>query len=311
MNFSLDKGKHSSYFYISMRAILASFCRGFAVAAMFGQISFAASVISSSTLWTPLGANYDFLGDQQTGARAGDIVGNGVDFGFFTTFNPNATPTPTNGELGFRVRLDAAGGNSNNPAFDRVFWVGIDAGLNGTLDAFVGVIFSGNSSELTIRAPGTGANTSPSTTTISNTPSNTYATSASNYNYRPVNFGSGLGQDGGSTNDLTPLTTSGPDYYLSFMLPFADIVEFMASLSTPITITNSTPLRYVMATSTQANSLNQDLGGVNAGTNSATSWQDLGGFSPVITPTGVIIPEPSGVAFLIISGSLFLLRRGR
>jgi len=291
-----------------MNAILASFCRGVAVAAMFGQISFAASVISSSTLWTPLGANYDFLGDQQTGARAGDIVGNGVDFGFFTTFNPDASPTPTNGELGFRVRLDAAGTNASPPAFDRVFWVGVDAGLNGTLDAFLGVIFSGNSSELTIRPPGPGANTSPNTTTIG-TSWRSYPTSSSNYNYRPVNFGSGPGQDGGSTNDLTPLTTSGPDYYLSFMLPFADIVAFMATNS--ISITNSTPLRYVMATATQENSLNQDLGGVNGGVNSVVSWQNLGAFSPVITPTGVIIPEPSGVAFLIISGSLFLLRRGR
>ncbi len=82
--------------------------------------------------------NYDFIADQQTGQSSGDIVGSGTDFGLFVTFNDNGNSSATDGMIGFRLRMDAAGGGAKSkPAFDRVAWIGIDADINGTIDTFL------------------------------------------------------------------------------------------------------------------------------------------------------------------------------
>lgn len=271
----------------------------------FPRICFAATVSDPSTLWNPLGANYDFMADQQTGDPASDIVGTGSDFGFFTTFNDNGNASRTDGTLGFRIRLDDHGGNSNNISFSRNAWIGMDADFDGDLDAFLGLNMQGSAAILGIYAPGAGSNTSPNTTSIANNASITYPITSSNYNYRPVNYLT----DGGTTNDLTTNKSGDTDYYVSFMVAFSDVVAFLKSRS--ISITDQSPVRYVVATSTQSNSLNQDLGGVNGGINSNTTWTQNGGFTPVVDATGIAIPEP-GPHLLAIAGILassFIRRR--
>ncbi len=268
------------------------------------------TVSDFSTAWTPFLGNYDYLADQQTGQAEGDIVGLDTvlapgNHGFFMAFNDNGTASNTDGQLLFRMRLDKAGGNTNNPAFDRVMWVGIDANSDGSLDAFIGLNRQGNSSDVGLYLPGTGANTSPSTTSIvSNSPSNIInPTSASNYNYRPVNFTN----DGGTTNDITTSTSGDPDYYVSFMVPFADVVAFLSSTKS-INITDQTSLRFVMATSTQTNSLNQDLGGVNGGVGSTTTWAALGAFT---SSSPLAVPEPTTGLLALGSVAALLIRRRR
>ena len=266
----------------------------------------AATVSDPSSVWTHFAGNYDYLADQQTGQKAGDIVGDTTsNYGFFVTFNDNGGSSATDGTLGFRLRLDEAGGTKKDPVFDRVAWVGIDADINGSIDAFLGLNLQGSSSNLLIAAPGTGANTSPNTTTIANTPYQTYATTTANYNYRPVNSTT----DGGTTNDVTTTTTGDPDYYVSFMVPFTDVVAFLSTRS--IQINDQSPLRYVTATSTQAYAINQDLGGVNDSINSATTWVDLGGFTQIVTANGTLVPEPSSGLLVIASltAALFVRRR--
>ena len=265
----------------------------------------AATVSASSTQWTALTGNYDFLADQQTGQPESDIVGATGNPGFFTTFNNNGSASATDGTIGFRLRLDAAGGNTNNPAFTRVAWVGIDANIDGAIDAFLGISNQGNSSTLGIFAPGNSTNTSPSTTSIAASPSFSYTISSTNYNYRPVNFTT----DGGTTNDATTTTTGDPDYYLSVLLPFGDLVSYLATKG--ITINDQSPLRYVVATSTQHNSLNQDLGGVNGNINSSSTWIQLGGFSPTVNASGSVVPEPSSVLLASAALLLGLSRRRR
>lgn len=209
------------------------------------------------------------------------------------------------GTLGFRLRLDEAGGPANKPAFDRAAWIGIDADLNGSVDVFLGINLSGSASELGVYAPGTSANTSPNTTSIASTAFKSYTISTANYDYRPVNFST----DGGTTNDVTTTTTGDPDCYVSFMVPFADVASFLAGKS--INITDQTPLHYVSATSTQGNSLNQDLGGVNGGVNSTSSWTSLGGFSQTVYTSGTAVPELGSVTWIwgiFLSG---LIRRRR
>lgn len=268
-------------------------------------IAGAALTLTGSSLdWTAMGANFDFLTDQQTGDAAGDIVGDAENLGFLTKFDDAGTASKTDGFLGFRVRFDDHGGQGNSPSFDRNLWIGMDANLDGVIDGFVGLDRQGNSSVLGIYAPGTGANTSPNTTTISSSAFWSTATSASNFNYRVVNHIT----DGGTTSDLTQ-SLGDPDYYVSLTVALSDLVSYFGSLSNPISYNEDTPVRYVVVTSTQKNSLNQDLGGIQGGNNSTQTWTQLGGFTPTITATGAVVPEPETAAFLVGILGLFMRRR--
>lgn len=258
----------------------------------------AISLNGPNTGWKSLGANYDFLKDQQTGDPSSDIVGSAANPGFFTSFDNAGTSSLTDGFLGFRIRLDDHGGNSNSIEFDRNLWVGIDTDLSGSVDVFLGLNMQGNANEIAIFAPGTGANTSPNTTTISNTAAFTYAPTASNFNYRPVNHLT----DGGTTSDSTPATSGDTDYHVSFLVPFANVVSFLNGRNPAISINENTQLRYVLATSTNPNSLNQDLGGVDGGVNSTSTWAALGGFSPTISSKGQLVPECSASLLAVVGG---------
>lgn len=276
--------------------------------ALVPGMSLAVTTLSDpSTAWTSLGANYDYLVDQQTGQAAGDIVGSnpavpGANPGFFVSYDDGSDPIPVDDFIQFRVRLDDHGGNNNSPEFDRNLWVGIDADLDGAIDGFVGVNRQGASNESAIYSPGSDLNISPSTTSISNSPYASYTLNSSNYDYRPVN----VGIDGGTTDDMTTATSGDPDYYVSFAIPMADLTNFFASLATPLTFNKDTTVQYILATSTQANSLNQDLGGIDGGVNSSETWEDLGGFSPQVTGGGEVVPEP-GVPALLASFAVILL----
>lgn len=268
---------------------------------------------SDSTLWTPMVGNFDYHADQQTGNSpvSSDIVGGeGENFGFLVAFNDNGSVSSIDGSLGFRVRLDKPDQSGNNPAaFENVLWVAIDANNNGSLDIFLAANFSGSTSEIQMWAPGNDLNISPSTTSIANTPFISYQVDSiedvtvANYNYRPVNFPT----DGGTTNDVTTNTQGDADYYLSFMVPFNDIVQYLGSLAIPINITDQTSLRFVVATSTQDNSLNQDLGGLPKNFDDTQTWENLGGFTSPYTP----VPEPSGSLLLLCSlaGGCLIRRR--
>ena len=270
----------------------------------FGVSQAVVYVDGSSNDWTPMIGNFDYHVDQQTGKSDGDIVGGtGTNYGFLVAFNDNGDVNSIDGTLGFRIRVDEHGGNNNNPQPTNVFWVGVDANNDGALDVFLGANFQGGSSQLEIRAPGNGLNQSPSTTTISNSTFKTYTldtiedVTPANFNYRPVNFLT----DGGNTNDVTG--TGEPDYYLSFMIPFGDIVEFLGNLQTPINITDTSPLRFIVATSTQANSLNQDIGGIAGGLD--TPWIEV--YPPPYNP----VPEPSSsfLALGALAGAGLVRRR--
>jgi hypothetical protein len=262
------------------------------------------TVNAPSTLWTPLNGNFDYLADQQTGSPAGDIVGIGSDYGMFVTLDDNGAASSTDGQWGFRLRLDAAGGTKSRPAFDRVAWIAIDADINGSIDAYLGLNLQGNSSQIGIHAPGNSANDSPDMMSVNSTPFRSHGLTSSNYNYRPVDYR----VDGGTTNDLTPSSGGDPDYYVSFMVPFADVVAFLETRS--IRISDQTPMRFIPATSTQINKFNQDLGGTSGGAGVSTTWQELNAFTPVVNATGTLIPEP-GAALLLTAGLACMLAMRR
>lgn len=248
-------------------------------------------VTSSTVGWTPIqyaSSNPDPSNDQQTGSSEGDIVGNAAHPSVYTTFGDNNTLLLTDGTLAFRVRV---GADTSPAGFKAALFVGIDANQDGALDLFVGVNNSGSADSVAIWNPGAGLNISPSTTTIVSTPLVSYTPTATNYNWAQVTtttdptVGTATDLDGGGK----------PDYLLTFAVNFADVVTQL-SLKGINGINQNSAFSYVISTATQANSLNQDLNGVDKNYDPAATWSVLGVVSNQMTPNGVaVVPEPGTV----------------
>jgi hypothetical protein len=292
---------------------LAGFALAFAVSGTAGAAVI--DVTGDNTGWTDIGypalVTPDAPTDQQTGIAEGDIVGNNTgDPAILTNFDDNATPgVLTDGYIGFRVRL----GEDKPPAgFTAFLGVGMDANLDGAIDLFLGVDNSpsGAGNKIAIFSPGTGANTSPSTTSIVSTPivswdeNNPLDAIYDNYNFSAVTTIDPL-----ETN--TDLDAGGKvDYYVTFVVPFGDVVTQLGLLG--IVFDENSSVQYVFGTSTQTNALNQDLGGPTGGTTSTQTWEQLGAISLEYSASGSPVPEP-GTALLLGLGVLALAaaRSGR
>jgi hypothetical protein len=244
-----------------------------------------------TTVWVPIlygNNNYpDPSADQQTGSAESDILGN--------LNQPSLSMQYASGWLGFRLRV---GADMNPPGFKGAAFVGVDADLNGSLDVFLGVNNQGSANQVGIWYPGTGLNTSPKTTTIITPPDFSYSGTALNYGFAPV------------TATIDPTATSfdlngdgRTDQFLTFFVLFSDVASALASKGTTFSLSN--PMQLVAATATQANSLNEDLNGVNGGINSSSSWQQLGAVSQLYLPNGIApVPEPSTLAIAGAGGGL-------
>jgi len=255
-------------------------------------------VADDNTDWTviayPIVTTPDDPNDHQTGISEGDIVGNNTgDPAVLTNFDDNGTPgVLDDGYIGFRVRV----GEDKPPSdFTSFFGVGMDANSDGVIDLFLGVDNSpgGGTDQIGIFDPGTGANTSPDTTTIISTPLVAYAENDpiyDNYDFSGVTTIDPL-----ETN--TDLDAGGKeDFYLTFVVPFDDIVAQLGILG--ITFDENSTVQYVFGTSTQANALNQDLAGPNGGTTSSLTWDQLGAISLEYSASGIPVPEPSTALLL-------------
>ena len=236
----------------------------------------------------------DWNDDEQTGDTESDVVGNALRAALYLQFDDGGTPgDPTDGNIAFRLRI---GAQRNPPGFSRFAAVGMDADGDGALALFIGVDNSGSADRIEIYDGGPGGNTSPSTTTIvSVSPTAiTYAQTASNYDWSPIDA---TIEPGESNFDLD--ADGNTDYFLSWLVPFNDIVTHLSN-AYGIGIDENTPVQYVVGTSSQDNALNQDLGGPDGGTTSTQTWEALGALSDPFTPTGVLVPEPSSSTMLLL-----------
>lgn len=253
------------------------------------------AIHSDSSVWTPVTFNttntVDYACDQQTGNKAGDIVGDAQNYAFYTKFDDAGTLSSTDGTLAFRVRL-AEAKNDSKMTFNYNVFIGIDANRDQALDLFVGVNNTpSGKNKLSIWYPGSGANISPSTTTISSTPIISFKEIV------------GVTYDFSNVVDLEPdaqnldLDNGGtPDVFVSFSFDFSYIVKALEDIG--ISINEISPhLQYVLATATQDNSLNMDIAGVNGGTGSSLTFTDLGVWSDPRTAIGTT-PEPAVVSLL-------------
>lgn len=260
----------------------------------------AASVSAPSTGWMAVEGNFDFIGD--TNEADLDIVGQAEDYGLFVTHSGNGSEDSREGVFGFRLRLDAAGGNRKETSYEKAAFLGIDADSNDGLDVFIGVDFSGKQPVLGLFAPSGEAkgNNGPANTVISQTPFISYEISDRNYSYRPVDFK----MDGGTTNDLNPGEQGEPDYYLSVMVDFADIVSYLSGQG--IRIDKRSPLRFWAATSTMGGSFDGDIAGIEGAWQPEGTWRELGALSQAVA-----IPEPGAAAVLAVGSMALLFRRRR
>jgi hypothetical protein len=264
---------------------------------------------SSTSAWTPIqygpAVVPDYTADQQGGSSEGDIVGDANNPALYISHYNGGTPTLfTDGELAFRFRL---GADKSPAGYKGVALVGMDLDANGSLDLFVGVNNSGSSSTIGLWYADDGANTSPSTTGLANTATFSYAQTALNYSWTPV---TAANNPGGTSTDLDG---GGNDYFLSFKVPFADLVS-MASTVVP-GFDESSLVCLVAATASQLNSLNQDINGVQGNANSGLGWEELGAASSSYTANGQVVmavPEPAATAIVgFCLAALIILRRGR
>ncbi|QHI70305.1 PEP-CTERM sorting domain-containing protein [Tichowtungia aerotolerans] len=266
----------------------------------FGDLS----ITSDTTYWVPVtyGTNTpDAFADQQTGLVSGDLVGDENHAAFYTQFDDAGTADLTDGTIAFRARINSVK-NESKMDFDYNLFVGMDANLDGALDLFLGIDNNPNGTgQLAIWFPGNGANTGPSTTTIVSPPTLTFdEVIGVNYYFTLIGAeidpnASSYDVDGGGSTDA----------FISFSFNFNDIVSVLSSNG--ISIDQSTPINYVMATATQNNSLNMDLNGVNGGTDSTLTFSELGATSDTFSPDGV--PEPAVVALLGTGGLVLMISR--
>lgn len=282
---------------------------------------------NTESIWRRVLGNYDFNTDQQTGQGQSDIIGTDTDPGFYTAYDTGATTgTPGDDYLAFRVRTNAQNGTKNY--YGGFVWIGIDADSDNDFDAYINYTASASATIVSIYGPGDGLNDAPNTTTVT-APNNTAAytwtnpTGFTNSNYRAVD----TTIDGGTTNNAGAVagtdgnTDADPDWYVSFQLPFASLIAFLADPgemnginNQPITgVDDTTPLAFLVATSTQANSLNQDVGGIDGDDpnyDPSLSWEQQPG-SPLSDPftSSGLVPEPSSILMLALGGLVLMMRR--
>ena len=249
----------------------------------------------------------DYVVDQQTGQPESDIVGGVGHAAFYWHFDNNGSASNTDGTLSFRARM---GGDLGPGGFDNYLYVGVFADAGDSIDLFIGVKGAGSAANQGIKiwAPGGGANISPNTTTI-NAPASqvSYAKTAANYDWSPVNT---PGLDPSLSNSNLD-NDGGTDYFLSFSIPFSAVAAEAQRLAA-ILITDQTVLRYVLATATNENSFNQDIGGVPKAYDGNATYSSLGTISVALAPNPPpppppppAIPEPGTV--LTTGGALLVV----
>lgn len=244
--------------------------------------------VSSPSKWVnvvPSSNAFDFLVDQQTGSGSvsQDLVGGTADFGggsknygvFYIQFDDNGTVATTDDELAFRFRINNADG-VHKDTFQYYVFVGLDFDLNGSVDLFTGMYNPDNNGSKSISIYSSDpnkSNTSPSTTGFGDKLFETTPVKNTNWSIMTTDDGSNFSGDA--------------DYFISFKLKLSDINGALSQIDPTWVMTTASPLRMFIGTASQANSYNQDMGGIQGlDTKSTVPWAQMGVFAPVVTPNG-------------------------
>ena len=272
--------------------------------------------LNGSTGWTAVmfGAAKDPVGDSQAGAADTDIVGDASHGSLYMAFDDKGTASTSDDSLVFRLRIDNP---TSSSYFGGVAVVGLDANLDGRIDAFMSVDGRNNGQAVKLLDPGTGLNNSPSTTTTATLPSgwlpNNGVYSFSSSNYSVVAVSSATDPNWNGDNDLG--NDSKTDAFVNWRIPLADLATVLAKPSAVdrngnygprgasgiAGFTQNTTLQYVNFTQTQTGPINGDLNGVGSAYDKNATFSALGAITapmsaaePVAAGPTLTIDQPAG-----------------
>lgn len=304
----------------------------------WGVISLGGSTSDWTAIGYPVASRSDYENDQQTGHAASDIVGDvvGNQVAFYTQYDDNGTTADLNDDwIGFRVRMSAADGGQTL-LWDSNLLIGIDVGGEGAADVFLITTqkSGGYINFYSVDDPLlSGANTSPSTTSVtqitsgggvgavwtrpatpdSRVASATVADETTYFNYSAVTTDTDhhlfLETDGASDNldGRARNNVDETDYFVSFQVDMLTLIDAV-SMSTGAVLDANAGLRFLVGTSIQDNAFNQDLNGQDGNSpdgdaysqaNKDKTWAQLGAATGLYTASGdVVVPEPATYALL-------------
>lgn len=281
------------------------------------------SASSDATHW--VGINYlntsDPTDDAQTsngGGEAdlvgGEFVGSGGEAGLSGTyyalykgfdFGTGATGTEfsdlqSDASIAFRARV---GGDDNPGGFDTALWLGIDLGVDGSFDYFIGLYNNASPSDTDL---GLYQFTDPADTLVDTKKANytEVTTWGGRQTGNTFDFSAGTGSDsftlGSSVGDPVDIdqhpSALAPDYLVQFELDFSDLADAMGLTTEEFF---NTQIAFGLWTSQNLNQVNNDINGIG----DYTGDPDLTPSNPY-TPSGGEVPEPSSYA--LIFGALAL-----
>jgi hypothetical protein len=254
----------------------------------------APSLNSPSSMWyaTLVGAKFDPRADLQAKSTI-DLLGNAGYPLLYMYYDDKGDSDGSNDELLMRVRLTGA---RDKNSYSGYVWMGVDVDQDGDLDVFLMLDGKNGVTNLDVYTAGTGANNSPSTSSIAN----------------PVSLAT-LDATTFRIDNVTAIDTSAPasfdgtantDDFVSFKFNFQAFANIangkpLTGGGGNIAMTKDTPLRFVLASAAQTNALNGDVGGYGAGDSSSTTYAQQGAFSSPLTfgdPGGVASPTAIGFA---------------
>lgn len=261
--------------------------------------------VTDTTGWTPwMTANnavmVDPAADQQTGQGQDDFVGDLTYYGFQQKAG-KLVSDPTNDYILYQARM----AKYDNKGFGGNWELGMDLDGNGSVDLIMKMTDK-NGQTITFASPGTGANTSPSTTSWG-----TFAGSIT-LNSNTYSYQNATAIDSGYAS-----TTSTANAWVTFAISFTNLqtaIQTYATGFSTYTVDSNTRISYIAFTSTQGNAINQDLYGTAGNLNSTLTFADLGAGTGPLSPSGVV-PEPAtylqlGVLMLSGLGVIWWRRRG-
>ncbi|EDY19316.1 outer membrane protein [Chthoniobacter flavus Ellin428] len=254
------------------------------------------SLTAPTSVWKTVlyGPSSDFVNDTQANAADLDLVGNAGHPVLYTYYDDNGTGSDTDDFLYFRVRVGGSKSSSSSVFTSGYIFLGVDVNGDGKIDFFISITKRTTGEQrISVWSPGSGLNVSPSTTTITGElPVVSFATNPTFVDFSPVTPVNDPTVTDVNLNDAalgtSPLPLNINDHFLSFKIPFNNSSSATDSLKEALaakglSVTKNTPLRYILASSTQSNSLNSDLNGYNGGVKSSVTFINQGAFSPFLS----------------------------
>ncbi|MBS0602659.1 MAG: putative Ig domain-containing protein, partial [Proteobacteria bacterium] len=249
------------------------------------------SLTSPSSQWTVVlqGTKFDPNEDQQANAGPDIVGGSGIGT-LYTLYDDAGTTAITDDTLAFRVRIDDAANNQNPPKYIGYLYFGLDVDLDGDIDVFLSAQGTSQGVNLDVYSSGSGANASPNTTSIGSRTAIASFNGTTDSNFLTVpTIDSGAPADFGSDGE--------PDYFLSFKVGFSalkTVIDTMpinnagsagSAIGTALSggLLPTTAIQYVVATATNANTFNADVGGYGPADNYSLSYTAQGAFSPPLS----------------------------